>query len=316
MDTSRGRGLHTSLTDRVVVSCKGKQPGPLLLCLAGIHGDEPAGITAAKRVAAELDDSICGSFVALAGNLSALRATRRYIDVDLNRLWTDDRIAELRSPIGNTDSRIEAQEQNELLNCLDSYLNKASRDIFFIDLHSTSSESIPFAVTIGNSNQRGLTKCFPVPVIRVVHGKIPGSIIDFMARQGSAAITFEGGAHAAPVTIAAHEAALWLALEHAGIVKNSHFQKTTQHEEFLRTQARSIDGVYEVFYKHDLTADDNFSMLPDIRNFEVVHKGDLLAYDKRGEVRALDDGYVFLPTYRFPSDYGFFLIRPLDPLPS
>ncbi|MFN9706664.1 MAG: succinylglutamate desuccinylase/aspartoacylase family protein, partial [Planctomycetota bacterium] len=56
-------------------------PGPTLLVLAGVHGNEPAGVAAAQRVLAELarrDAPIRGRLVAFAGNLGALALGRRY----------------------------------------------------------------------------------------------------------------------------------------------------------------------------------------------------------------------------------------------
>ena len=65
--------------------------GPTLLVVAGVHGNEPAGVTAAERVLAALrerDLGLKGRLVALRGNLGALAAGRRFLGRDLNRGWS------------------------------------------------------------------------------------------------------------------------------------------------------------------------------------------------------------------------------------
>ena len=52
----------------------------MVVCVCGIHGNEPAGLRAAERVLADLERrgaALRGDFVAIAGNLGALAAGRR-----------------------------------------------------------------------------------------------------------------------------------------------------------------------------------------------------------------------------------------------
>src|SRR5512140_2361570 len=73
--------------------------GPRLVCVAGIHGNEPAGVKALERVFAALNERcqpIRGGLVAFAGKLGALSANRRYLDRDLNRIWSEERLAQLQ----------------------------------------------------------------------------------------------------------------------------------------------------------------------------------------------------------------------------
>ena len=90
----------TEVEERLIGTASGPAGGPILLCVAGIHGNEPAGVHAVRRVLAALDsrlDKLEGSLVALAGNLAALKAGRRFVDRDLNRAWTRARLEQLRS---------------------------------------------------------------------------------------------------------------------------------------------------------------------------------------------------------------------------
>ena len=65
--------------------------GPALLVVAGVHGNEPAGVVAAERVLKALrerEPGLKGRLVALRGNLGALAAGRRFLGRDLNRGWS------------------------------------------------------------------------------------------------------------------------------------------------------------------------------------------------------------------------------------
>src|SRR5262245_38429844 len=87
---------------RVIDRMGGAEPGPTLLVIAGVHGNEPAGVSAARRALAALRSSRCpvaGEVVARAGNVRALAAGRRYLARDLNRQWTADRVAAARATL-------------------------------------------------------------------------------------------------------------------------------------------------------------------------------------------------------------------------
>ncbi|MEL6908564.1 MAG: succinylglutamate desuccinylase/aspartoacylase family protein, partial [Planctomycetota bacterium] len=72
------------------------RPGPLVLLVAGLHGNEPGGVAALLQLFDELDGvETAGRVVGLAGNLGALRARKRHLGVDLNRMWTADNIRAL-----------------------------------------------------------------------------------------------------------------------------------------------------------------------------------------------------------------------------
>jgi hypothetical protein len=50
-------------------------------------------------------------------------------------------------------------------------------------------------------------------------------------------------------------------------------------------------------------------MKPGFTNFMRVRKGDVLATDVRGEVRAPRTGRVFMPLYQAQGDDGFFIVK-------
>ena len=114
--------------ERVLGRVRGARPGPTLLCIAGLHGNEPAGVLATRRVLEHLAPRagrMVGDFVALAGNRRALTAKRRFLDRDLNRAWTDKRLARLRSEIARDALEAEDLEQVELLDAIEEVVSAA-----------------------------------------------------------------------------------------------------------------------------------------------------------------------------------------------
>ncbi|MBW3536111.1 MAG: succinylglutamate desuccinylase/aspartoacylase family protein, partial [Gemmatimonadetes bacterium] len=66
---------------RVLGRVRGAGPGPTLVGVGAIHGNEPAGARALERVLAVLEgraSRLAGDVVALTGNLEALRRGRRF----------------------------------------------------------------------------------------------------------------------------------------------------------------------------------------------------------------------------------------------
>ena len=66
----------------------GRTAGPTLVVIGGMHGNEPGGARAAKRVLERLsrdDVEVTGEVIALAGNLAGLRVGRHHVHADIRR---------------------------------------------------------------------------------------------------------------------------------------------------------------------------------------------------------------------------------------
>jgi succinylglutamate desuccinylase len=135
-----GAGSH------VIAACAGTRPGPLFVAVGGIHGNEPAGVQAAHRIALALEDhasEIAGCVVLLAGNARALADGVRFLDADLNRHWTPERLESSR--IQADPSCSETAELRELRRLLDGLIQGADDDVYVVDLHTTSAGGPAFA---------------------------------------------------------------------------------------------------------------------------------------------------------------------------
>ena len=50
------------MTDRVIGRYEGERPGPLMVCIGGVHGNELAGVVALEELMLRLEADCYGSF--------------------------------------------------------------------------------------------------------------------------------------------------------------------------------------------------------------------------------------------------------------
>lgn len=288
------------------------RPGPTLLVLAGIHGNEPGGVAAARAVLAKLTERelpLCGRVVALAGNLPALAAGRRFVARDLNRGWSAASIAALRSRPAAERSAEDGQ-QFELLQRFEAVLHDASGPVVFVDLHTSSADGPPFSCLADTLDNRRIGLAAGVPTLLGIEETLDGASLEWFGDRGVAALAVEGGRHEHPDTVGNLTAVLWLLLERLGMLPKG-LVDIAPHREHLARAVAGVPPVVEIVRRHAITAEDGFRMEPGFVNFAPARKGLLLAHDRRGEVRAPFACRVLLPLYQALGDDGFFLGRPV-----
>lgn len=290
------------------------RPGPTLMVLAGIHGNEPAGVVAVQRVVARLQENevpVRGRFVAFGGNLPALAQNVRFVARDLNRGWSETSLDALQQRAA-ADLSSEDREQQALIAAFDDVIRSASGPVVYLDLHSSSADGAPFLCLADTIDNRRLGLATGIPIILGIEETIDGASLEWFAQRGIVAIAAEGGQHTRRETIDNHEALLWVTLVHLGIVP-AEAVDLAPHRERLRAAAAGVPGIVEIVRRHAITAADAFRMEPGFTNFTAVQKGQLLAHDRRGEVRAPYGCRVLLPLYQALGDDGFFLARDVRP---
>jgi succinylglutamate desuccinylase len=284
-----------------------------MIVMAGIHGNEPAGVLASERVLARIDGEgieVRGNFIAIAGNLKALSERTRYVDTDLNRAWTLGRVAALDDPALDD---AEAAEQREVLHLIREQVNNASGEVYFLDLHTTSAASCPF-VTVGDTlRNREFARSFPLPLILGLEEQVDGALLEYLNNFGLITMGAEAGQHDCDGSVDCAEALLWLALRRAGLVPSDPALERV-FAEFLREASRGVPPVVEVRHRHPVNDDDEFRMQPGYDNFAPVGQDEVVAHDRRGDVRSPESGLMLLPLYQGKGDDGFFIARPVHML--
>lgn len=302
-----------STGSRIIASVRGTRPGPTLIVTGSIHGNEPAGTLAAKRIADSIrakQDSICGEVVLLVGNAQALKQKVRYIDADLNRHWTAENIERAHANRRLTCS--ETLELGEILQILKETLARTRGDVYFIDLHTTSARGVPFATVGDTLRNRHFALQFPVTIVLGLEEQIDGTLLEYLNERGVITMGLEAGQHDASSSIDNHEAVIWLATVATGNLSRDQLPEYDHHRELLE-RAGGGARIVEVRYRHAITPEDEFRMEPGFNNFDNVGVGQLLAHDHRGEITAFETGLVLLPLYQKLGEDGFFLGREVKP---
>jgi succinylglutamate desuccinylase len=250
-----------------------------------------------------------GQFVALSGNTRALNQHVRFLEDDLNRLWSPERIRDLKADPHPEFLGPEEQECLELLGTLNETLGEAAGPVYLIDLHTTSADGSPFA-TIGDTlRNRNFALRFGLPVILGLEEQIDGPMLEYMNNRGVVTMCVEGGRHDRAASIDNHEAVLWIALAETGILDPADVPDLEGARSRLRDAARDAPRIMEVRHRRSLRAGDGFAMRPGFTNFQPVVKGQHLADDHRGKILAHEDGILLMPLYQGLGDDGYFLGR-------
>ena len=283
--------------------------GPTLIIVGGLHGNEPAGVEAMRRVIPELNrlkSKLRGRVYLVAGNTAALEHGVRFIDADLNRAWTRENMARLSTE--ELCSKSEGLELTELDGVFDSILVTARNEVYVLDLHSTSAGGKPFA-TIGDTlRNRHFAQYFPVRILLGIEEQLEGTMLEHLNNAGCVTLGFEGGAHGDPATIQNHAAMIWLALVNAGVIWEEDVPLLEIQEAKLGHQL-SHARIVEVLHREAVAPEEEFVMNAGFNNFDPILKGQVVASNKHGEIRSPRSGLILMPLYQKLGNDGFFIGR-------
>jgi predicted deacylase len=298
-----GLGL-ASRPSRLIAHLRGTRPGPTLILVGGVHGNEPAGIIAARSVLGDLTvDQVAGEVIALVGNARAVGAAKRFIDRDLNRMWTPERVATARARHAEPDVS-EHIELAELADAIDRIIERAAGPVHVVDLHTTSADGVPFVVVGASDAHRTFASHFPLPGIAGLEEALEGVLTRYLGGRGCITLAVEGGQSATTQAAANLEATVTLALEASGVVEA--MPGAAAAREHLARVRGDLPAAIEVVSRHHVDPDSGFVMEPGFANIQRVTGGTLLARERDREIRAPFDGVVLLPLYQPQGEDGFF----------
>lgn len=292
---------------------EGDSNGATLVVVGSIHGNEAGGAAALRKVTRSIQilcEKLRGRVYFLAGNTRALAEGVRFIDADLNRHWTAGNIVKNKSnfPI----SRAEDAEQRELLGIFDEILKTARDEVYVLDLHSTSAEGLPFATVGDTLRNRHFVRKFPVTILLGIEEQLEGTMLEYLNNAGCVTFGFEGGQHYLEETARNHEALVWLALVNSGLLTAADIPDWERHRQHLAESTKNR-RIIEIRYRHAIKPEDEFEMLHGFENFQAIERGQVLARDRRGEIRAKESGMIIMPLYQKQGDDGFFVGREVAP---
>ena len=304
---------------RIIGSYTGKKKGPLLICFGGMHGNEPAGVRALELMFKMLEVepitnpnfSFRGRFVGLRGNLRALEIKKRFIEKDLNRVWTPQNVERIyNTPV--TDLDAEDLEMWELLNIIHAEIEAYQPDkIVFLDIHTTTAFGGIFAIATDDPESVRIAVELHAPVITGMLEGIKGTSLHYFNNENfpnnTTAVVFEAGQHDEVLSVNRAIAALTNCMRTIGCVRAQDVEN--RHDSLLIEYSKGLPKVAKLIKTHTIDPEDQFEMFPDYKNFQRVKKGELLAKDRNGKIYADEDGLILMPLYQNQGDDGFFLVQ-------
>lgn len=307
--------------ERIIGSYSGQQKGPLLICLGGTHGNEPAGIQAIDILFRLLemepetnsDFRFRGRLIGLKGNLRAMKKGARFLERDLNRMWTPDNVNRiLNSPKVNL--RAEELEIYELHNTIAEEIAAYQPEkVVLLDLHTTTAFGGIFSIATDDPESVKIAVELHAPVVKGFLECIQGTTLHYFNTSNmgcpTVAVCFESGQHQETLSVNRAIAAIINCMRTVGCVRSEDVEN--RHDALLIEYSRGLPKVSELILTHSIQPEDNFRMEPDYKNFQEVFAGEVLAHDRNGPVRAEEDGLLLMPLYQKQGEDGFFLIRPV-----
>ena len=275
-------------------------PRPDVIIVGGLHGNEPEGLSAGRQVLSSLQsegEALPGRVALVAGNRGALREGKRFLDRDLNRGWRADAIANVRARRLHESSR-EDREQLDLVACFEAFLAGSVNGVVLVDLHTTSAGAPPFSVVIDSSDNRRLALSTGLPVILGFDDYVDAPILCWFEARGCLGVGIEGGSGGEQDTESHLADATWRLLSSLGwpsLVQSS-------------DSALEQDAIFRIAHRHSVVPGSGFRMEPGFNSFQPVAKGELLARDRGGAIRAMVTGQIFMPLYQPQGSDGFFLL--------
>lgn len=312
---------------RLIGEYSGKEKGTLVIALAAMHGNEPAGVLALRDLFQMLEDEpkknphfqFKGRLVGIIGNLQAYERKMRFVKKDLNRELTPDKIEKAKQASSNS---IEGQtpyamafedlELAELTQFVDNQINTYKPEkIIVLDLHTTSAAGGIFTIVTEDLESLEIAITLHAPVVKGLVKGLGGTTLHYFKEENigipTVGICFEAGQHDDVFSVRRTIAWLVNCLRTVGCINA--YDVESRHDEILRGYSKNLPKAVQVIDNHHITPNDNFKMLPDYQNFQALKKGEIMAYDKNGAIQSPEDCLILMPLYQLQGNDGFFLVK-------
>lgn len=315
--------------NRIIGERIGKEPGPLLVIFAQIHGNEPAGYKAVQELFGAIDKEyednpsfeFNGAIVGLIGNVKAVAKGVRYLEKDLNRSWLPHAIERIQATEDWTQLDAEDQEIKAILEVIEDYrrLHNPTRTII-LDLHTTTAHGGIFSIPAPNAEARRMALSMHAPVVHGFLEGLKGTSLHYFTSENFEgdmnAVCFEAGQHEDEDS---HKHAVSAIIQCFKAVGGFHAKDIeSKHDQLLLERSSGLPLEAKLVYVHDVAPSDAFSMIPSriYNNFEPIEKGEILATDNNGPIKAPYGGLILMPLYQKQGSDGFFIVQEITPRPN
>jgi len=262
-----------------------KKPGPNVVIMAGVHGDEPCGIRAFEKIMPTFRPQK-GVVTFLIGNPKAVSVKRREYEANLNRMFRDDVLLSRKEK--QTYEYRRSRELTPILQEADALL----------DIHSsTTPQTIPFVIC----EPQSYACVAKLPVKKVVSGideLHPMGTDAYVNQSGGLGVCIECGNHSDGRAEEIAITAIYQFLNFFGVIKKE-----------VSILPYKQDYVFaDYIYKNK----DIFTLQKDFAEFEIVAEGTCIGIDGEERVCAPYTGIILFPHSRQESDTEAFLFGRLN----
>jgi succinylglutamate desuccinylase len=298
---------------------EGKEKGALFFVFGAMHGNELAGIKAMDFLLKMLEVEpitnpnfiFKGKIIGLKGHTRAIEQGKRFINRDLNRMWTKENVTDFFSK-KKEELEEESLEIKEIISTIQEEINIYQPEkIFFLDIHTTSAQGGIFSIPANDEVSLRIAERLNAPVICGLLDGLTGTSLHYFNSENmgipTAAVCFEAGQHDDALSVNRAIAAIIYAMEALDCIKITDINN--QHLKILNDYAENLPKITHFCYRHAVKADDDFMMEKGFLNFQNIKKGTLLARDKNGAITAPEDCRILMPLYQKQGEDGFFLVK-------
>ncbi len=294
--------------DRILFSIKNNPKLPTIIYFCCVHGNEKAGYHALNQFYNDIQKSklhLEGNIFGIIGNREAFLQDNRFLDKDLNRIWTTSHIA----------SALDEHISNEYVELLDVYealyhiLNWSKSTVYAIDLHTTSAPTKPFIVMNDALNNRAFVRKMGYPIIFNIETFVNGTLLNLLSNLGHVSIAFEGGEHFAEKAISEIKCFCMKTLFFTGMVDDEKLEQISFSKEHIQLRTSPY---FELVFRLNLEAQDDFKMKSGFKNFQVLKEGEEIAEMNGEKMYAPKSTRIFMPLYQSKGEDGFFLIKQIS----
>ena len=311
---------------RLIGKYSGSEKGTLVIALAAMHGNEPAGVLALRDLFQMLEDEpkknpnfqFQGRIVGMIGNLQAYERKMRFVKKDLNRELTLENIEKAKQPtnsMGQNQLAFEDLELIELMQCIENQISTYKPEkIMVLDLHTTSAAGGIFTIVSEDKESLDIALTLSAPVVKGLVKGLGGTTLHYFRKENigipTVGICFEAGQHADVFSVRRTIAWLINCLRTVGCLNANDVE--SRHDEILRGYSKNLPKAVQVIANHHIMPNDNFKMLPNYKNFQAIKKGETLANDKNGAIKSPEDCLILMPLYQPQGSDGFFLVKEIS----
>lgn len=247
-----------------------REEGTTSIVLVGVHGDERCGIKALEKILPNLKIER-GTVLFGYGNPRAIKANKRFTEVNLNRMFNVDK------QLTENDKKSYEYQRAQFLK---TYLNKAEA---LLDIHASFiPSSKPFVIC--EANAKGIIEYLPVSLVVSGFDKIePGGTDYYMNSIGKIGICIECGYLGDPESIEIAEKGIYAFLKARGHILND-----------VTPKKQSYNCIYDLYS----TKTNNFTLSKNFYDFEEISKDQVIGMDGGKEVRANKDSIILFARSR------------------